>query len=65
MGGTAGLLREESVLAELVAVREQRIVVLDAWLYNTLGLHSVHAAEALAVAADAVMGVSAAEGDAR
>jgi ABC-type Fe3+-hydroxamate transport system substrate-binding protein len=55
MGGTAGLLRGESVLAGLSAVHADRIVVLDAWLYNTLGLYSVRAAEALAAAADAVM----------
>ncbi|MHC5209354.1 MAG: ABC transporter substrate-binding protein [Planctomycetota bacterium] len=65
MGGTAGLLRREAVLADLVAVREERIVVLDAWLYNTLGLHSVDAAEVLAESADAVMTDAARRSDDR
>jgi iron complex transport system substrate-binding protein len=65
MAGTAGLLRRERVLAGLSAVRRDRIVVLEAWLYNTLGLHSVLAAEALAGQADAVMGAGPGGGGAR
>jgi iron complex transport system substrate-binding protein len=62
MGGTAGLLRSEPALAGLGAVRAGRIVVLDAWLYNTLGLHAVTAAETLAAAADALMAAPAGAG---
>jgi iron complex transport system substrate-binding protein len=65
MSGTAGLLRSEPALASLAALRGERVIVLDAWLYNTLGLHSVAAAEALARAADRAMATDAAGGDGR
>ncbi len=44
-GGTAGLLRTEPALASLRAVVEDRIIVLDSWLYTTLSHHLLDAAE--------------------
>jgi iron complex transport system substrate-binding protein len=46
--GTAALLRSEPALASLAAVRNDRIVPLPAWLYNTISQHIVTAAELLA-----------------
>lgn len=54
-GVTAQILREEPGLANLAAVRDDRIVALDAWLFSAIGPHLVTAAEALAPLADAAM----------
>lgn len=54
-GVTAQILREEPGLAGLAAVRHDRILALDAWLYSSIGPHLVTAAEALAPLADAAM----------
>ena len=44
-GGTLELLRNEPALAGLRAVAEDRLVVLDSWLYTTLSQHLLDAAE--------------------
>ena len=54
-GVTAQILREEPGLANLDAVREDRIVALDARLFSAVGPHIVSAAEALAPLADAAL----------
>ena len=54
-GVTARILREEPGLAGLRAVREDRIVALEAWLYSGVGPQLVTAAETLAPLADAAM----------
>jgi len=46
-GGTAALLRSEPALASLQAVRNERIVPMPAWLYDTISQHIVTAAEVL------------------
>jgi len=52
--GTAGLLRQEPALASLRAVAEDRVVVLDSWLFTTLSFHLLDAAEQLADRLDAL-----------
>ncbi len=54
LSSAARLLRSEPALARLQAVRHDRIVVLEAWLYSTVGPHLVTAAEALAAAVEAL-----------
>ena len=54
-GVSARILREEPGLANLRAVRLDRIVVLDAWLFSGVGPQVVAAAEQLAPLADAAM----------
>lgn len=44
-GGTLAVLRSEPALAGLAAVAEDRIVVLESWLYTTLSHHLLDAAE--------------------
>ena len=51
-GGTAALLRGEPALASLRAVRDDLIVPMPAWLYDTISQHIVTAAEVLAVGVD-------------
>ena len=48
VGGTAAVLRCEPALAGLSAVVDDRIVVLEPWLYTTLSHHMVDAAEEVA-----------------
>jgi iron complex transport system substrate-binding protein len=48
-GGTLAVLRSEPALAGLRAVVEDRIVVLDSWLYTTLSHHLLDAAEEVLV----------------
>ena len=47
-GGTAELLRTAPALAELRAVREGGVLVLDSWLYTTTSHHVVDAAVEMA-----------------
>ena len=54
-GLTAQVLRSEPGLASLRAVRLDRIVALEAWLYSAIGPQLVTAAETLAPLADAAM----------
>lgn len=44
-GGTLAVLRSEPALAGLAAVAEDRIVVLEPWLYTTLSHHLLDAAD--------------------
>lgn len=57
---TAQVLRDEPGLANLPAVKHDRILALDAWLYSAIGPHLVTAAEALAPLADAALAPGAA-----
>jgi len=57
-GGTAALLRGEPALASLKAVRDDRIVPMPAWLYDTISQHIVTAAEVLAVGVDDCLAAS-------
>ena len=54
-GVSARILREEPGLANLRAVRLDRILVLEAWLFSGIGPQIVTAAETLAPLADAAM----------
>jgi len=55
-GATEQLLRTEPALGGLRALAGQRVIVLPAWLYDTVSQHIVTAAEALARGADRALG---------
>jgi iron complex transport system substrate-binding protein len=55
-GGTSALLRGEPALASLRAVRQDFIVPMPAWLYDTISQHIVTAAEVLAAGVDERIG---------
>ncbi len=56
-GVTADLLRSEPALAGLAAVRDDRIVLMPAWLYDTISQHIVTAAEVLVSRVDDALAV--------
>jgi len=55
-GATESLLRAEPALAGLRALSGRHLIVLPAWLYDTVSQHVVTAAEALARGADVALG---------